>query len=307
MPTYDEGTRFHEGRASVRVGNHWGIIDELGNFVVPPGPFGWCRFREGVAAIRAKGKWGVIDRTGNFVVAPTYEYLESFYEGFAVFNRADGERVHYGFINKVGEEIISPVFQNAYHFSEGLAAAQVGQLWGYINTAGSFSITPRFESTGRTQNGKTEKKRAGYFVRGLAPVWTDKGYRFIDNTEKFVGNTPFDEAWSFKENRALVRFGGRFGFVDNTGEVTIRPQFTYASDFSEKLAVVREEEYRLGFVPPCGFIDESGNTVLSPRFYRAVSFEDGLCLVTTKDSIGYINKAGEFVWKGPLVEYGVLL
>ena len=46
--------------------------------------------------------------------------------------------------------------------------------------------------------------------------------------------------------------------------------------------------------------------VIEPAFFSAESFHDGWSLVTTKDSIGYINKLGEFVWQGPFVEYGVL-
>lgn len=43
--------------------------------------------------------------------------------------------------------------------------------------------------------------------------------------------------------------------------------------------------------------------VIEPRFYSAESFYNGLSLVTTQDSIGYIDKHGEFVWQGPFVEY----
>jgi hypothetical protein len=46
--------------------------------------------------------------------------------------------------------------------------------------------------------------------------------------------------------------------------------------------------------------------VIAPAFYSAESFHDGWSLVTTEDSIGYINELGEFVWQGPYVEYGVL-
>jgi hypothetical protein len=45
---------------------------------------------------------------------------------------------------------------------------------------------------------------------------------------------------------------------------------------------------------------------IRPKFYGAESFHDGLSLVTAKDTIGYIDRLGEFVWQGPFVEYGVL-
>jgi hypothetical protein len=116
----------------------------------------------------------------------------------------------------------------------------------------------------------------------------------------------FDEANSFREDRAVVQRRKRFGFIDAEGRMRIECRFTRARDFSEGLAKVSEEEWRVGFVPPCGFIDIAGNTVIEPAFYSAESFHDGLCLVTTEDSISYINRLGEFVWQGPYVEYGVL-
>jgi hypothetical protein len=30
-------------------------------------------------------------------------------------------------------------------------------------------------------------------------------------------------------------------------------------------------------------------------------FRSGLCMVTTEEEVGYINHAGEFVWRGPYV------
>ena len=91
------------------------------------------------------------------------------------------------------------------------------------------------------------------------------------------------------------------------GSKVIEPQFTFARDFSEGLARVTEKESQLGFSPPSGFIDPEGNMVIAVKFRSGNSFENGLCLVETEDSIGYINKMGEFVWQGPYVEYGVVI
>jgi hypothetical protein len=143
-------------------------------------------------------------------------------------------------------------------------------------------------------------------MSGLAPVWSGEGYRFIDTTGNFVIDGSFDEAGSFHEDRAVVLQRQRFGFVDINGGMAIECKFTLARDFSEGLARIEKEEPRVGFSPPSGFVDLRGDMVIEPMFYRSESFRDGLCLVTTEDSIGYINRSGEFVWKGPYVEYGTL-
>ncbi len=308
-PIFDEGTRFCEGVAAVAVKNRWGIINANGAFVVQPAWWGIGRFRGGLANVSVKGMWGIVDRTGNFVVKPKYDYLEPFKEERAVFRVGkfqERRSWRYGFLDKNGAEVIPAVFHDARAFSEGLAAAKVGNLWGYTARSGVFEITPRFDGTGSGK--RWPDTRAGYFVDGLAPVWAGQDYyRFIDTTGGFAFDGGFDDANSFSEGRAVVSLNQRYGFIDTAGGIAIECRFTLARDFSDGLARVEEQEPRTGFSPPSGFINLDGQMVIRPTFYSAESFCDGLSLVTTVDSIGYINKLGEFVWQGPLVGYGVLL
>jgi hypothetical protein len=243
------------------------------------------------------------------VLKPKYDYLESFREERAVFRLGGFHQRRtwrYGYLDKNGAEAIPPVFHNAYGFSEGLAAAQVGSLWGYIDPSGVFRITPRFDGTGIGK--RWPDTRAGYFVNGLAPIWSGQDYyRFIDAAGKFAFDNGFEDANSFCEGRAVVKLNTRYGFINTKGEIVIGCRFTLARDFSEGLASVQEKEPRVGFSPPSGFIDLHGQIVIEPTFHSAESFHDGLSLVTTEDSIGYINRLGEFVWQAPYVEYGVVL
>ena len=303
---FDEGTRFYEGLASVRVKRLWGVINANGEFVIQPTTQSWCHFQSGVASISVKGRWGIIDASGQFVVEPKYSFLRSFKEGFAVFRTGERESKRYGYVDSSGVEVIAAIFRNAQSFSEGLAAVRLGDLWGYIEPSGVFKITPRFEAN-RPGRHRVEETRPGHFVGGLAPVWSPGGYGFIDRKGEFAIPGRFDDADSFCDGLACFQFNGRFGFVDSTGGTAVRPRFTYARSFSEGLAAVREAEYRIGFVPPCGFIDREGTIVIEPRFHGTQDFEHGLSLVSTEDSIGYINGVGEYVWEGAFVDYGVLL
>jgi WG containing repeat len=304
-PIFDEGTRFYEELAAVRVENRWGVINASGDFVIQPRPWAWCRFREGLASISVKGKWGIIDRNGNFVVEPRYDYLEPFREGVAAFKIGEGEKARYGFLDKSGTDVIPAKFHDAKGFSEGLAAVKVANLWGYILPSGIFQITPRFDGTGSGK--RWPDTRAGYFVNRMAPVWSGPDrYRFIDTTGCFAFEGGFDDATSFCENRAVVGMSKRYGFIGLEGRIVIECRFTLARDFSEGLARVQEIEPRVGFSPLSGFINVEGQMVIQPKFYSADSFRNGLSLVTTQDSIGYINMLGEFVWQGPFVEHGTL-
>lgn len=307
-PIFDDGTRFYEGLAVVAIKGRWGVIGSSGNFVVQPISWGWGRFHDGLANVSVKGVWGIADATGKFVLKPKYDYLEPFREERAVFRVGklqERRRWRYGYLDKNGAEVIPPVFHSASGFSEGLAAARVGNLWGYIGPSGVFKITPRFEGT-RQGRLRLEDTKAGYFRNGLAPVWSGEGYGFIDTAGTLVIKGGYDEAEDFCEGRAVVGHGKRFGFVDTHGKMAIECRFTLARGFSEGLARVEEKESRTGFSPPSGFINPDGQMVIPPMFYSAESFRDGLSLVTTEDSIGYINQLGDFVWQGPYVDYGVL-
>jgi hypothetical protein len=262
--------------------------------------------QNGLAPLATKeGKWGVIDKTGNFVVQPIYDSIGPFENGRALVRTGKGREARFGFIDQAGAEVMPLQFHKARHFSEGLAAVKVGHLWGYILPSGIFQITPRFDGVGNAK--RYPDKRAGAFKQGLALVWAGQDYyKFIDTSGSFAFENGFDDANSFNEGRALIKRGNRFGYIDEDGRTVIECKFCLAWDFSESLARVEAKESRSEFSPPTGFIDNEGNMVIPPQFYSANDFVNGLSLVSTDDTIGYINKSGEFVWEGPFVDFGVV-
>jgi|GEM_PF-2571262 hypothetical protein len=321
-PTFDEGSEFYEGLASVKVGRHWGFIDSSGRFVIPPSLSGWGKFHEGLATIPTgrKNLSAVIDQAGNVVIPPKYPYVGRFRDGLALFRNGPGdETTRFGFIDRSGTEVIPAVFHRAKSFSEGMAAVRVGRLWGYIGTNGVFTITPRFDAI-RNGPKRSERTQIGGFCEGLAVAWGGNGYGFIDKAGNFVTRSDFEEAEDFREGRARVKSAPRkrFGYIDRFGSVVIDACFPSASSyFSEGLASVKEKEDRpdyskgvasvkLDQMAPWGFIDVDGKMLIAPRFFSTQNFQGGICLVQTEKTIGYINKNGAYIWEGPYVEYGIV-
>jgi hypothetical protein len=142
----------------------------------------------------------------------------------------------YGYLDKNGAEAVPAVFHYACSFSESLAAAKVGNLRGYIDPSGLFKITPRFEGT-RREPSRLEETKAGYFVNGLAPVWSGHGDGFLDTAGKFVIEGGFDEAMnlhgqmvieplfyspgSFQDGLCLVETEDSIGYINKTGRVRL--------------------------------------------------------------------------------------
>ncbi len=87
-----------------------------------------------------------------------------------------------------------------------------------------------------------------------------------------------------------IKQNDKYGYIDKTGKIVIKPKFDNVWIFSEGLASV---EIDLKY----GYIDKTGKIVIKPKFDNAYIFSEGLACVEIDDKEGYINKTGNYVWK----------
>ena len=87
----------------------------------------------------------------------------------------------------------------------------------------------------------------------------------------------------FSEGLAAVSVGGRFGYVDERGEIVIEPKFDLAGEFLHGLAEVLVGD-------KAGIIDRKGAFVIPPMFRRAIPLT-GDVVVAIEDSkrSGYLD------------------
>ncbi|HZN59431.1 MAG TPA: WG repeat-containing protein [Planctomycetota bacterium] len=288
----------------VMSGDKQGLIDTLGRVVVEP-EFDWTSSSsEGRAKVARNGLSGYVDGTGRMVIEPKWQSAYSFVDGLArvetdvkyghnrevgTYREGPGKN---GWIDRDGNVVITPQYADVRLFSEGYAWVSDGKQWGVIDRSGRFRVDPRFQQAPE-----------GNFSSGLCPVWlsvaTGKKNKsedlvgYIDTSGVTVIPAQFAAAASFSEGEAAVMKGGKVGFIDRSGNMTIVPRFERGRDgrlprFTEGLAAVNlEGRY--------GFVDPSGKLVIEPQFESADEFHDGLALVVSGDKIGYIDKAGRMV------------
>ncbi|MBN9657722.1 MAG: WG repeat-containing protein [Acidobacteria bacterium] len=103
----------------------------------------------------------------------------------------------------------------------------------------------------------------------LFKIYRAGKFGFMDNHGNVVIEPRFDEARDFFHGRAAVHWKGKVGFVNEQGQMAIPARFDDARDFLEELAPVR-----LGRL--WGYIDTNGTMVIQPQFQAAAEFREGL-------------------------------
>jgi len=319
-PRFDQVGRFSEGLAPVRVGRQWGFVDRFGRVAIAPRFEEVGSFRGGLAVVIEGERSGVIDTLGYFVLRPRFERVVAF-DSIFFDNRAvialEGKK---GYACRAGTIAVPPLYRDASRFSEGLAAVEMVAGHGYIDTTGRVVIAPRFEF-------------AAPFDRGLALVRQGGMCGFIDRTGSYVVEPRFDEAGSFSgADIAPVRRGRSFGWINRSGRWiesaffelqriddslrlaksdgrigivngatgNLLRSFAWGSlgVFSEGLASARNSGTRYGF------IDLEGTLVIATRFDQVDRFRHGLCRVAAADTLGYVDRAGRWLWRGFFPGYG---
>jgi WG repeat protein len=107
-----------------------------------------------------------------------------------------------------------------------------------------------------------------------------------------------------------IQQGGKWGYINRSGEVVIKPQFDSANPFADGLALVRRPPYKKPLKPGekepelidgYGFIDPTGKVVIkleSPLHINGEGFSEGLTKYWTWDPAlgnvyGYIDTTGK--------------
>lgn len=299
-PVYQEGLTFYNGYASVQLADRWGTINTNGEMVIQPTFSGPLTFKEGLSTfIGNDGKRGVVDTVGKVVLPPRWGTISHFSGGLACVRDRDTSQNNalYGFIDRSGYPVIPPFFEDARGFSEGFAAVKMNGKWGYITPNGSTAISMEFVC---------QRGMAGPFRQGRARVAKDGKWGHINKEGQFVTEPRFDMAYEFSEGLASVELNKRQGYVSLSGDLVIPPIFLHTDSFSCGLGKVNtgmgEAHKSIADACETGFINKRGEFEIQPRFFAAGRFQHGCCPVEMEKKIGYIDRTGEFIWTGALIE-----
>lgn len=146
----------------------------------------------------------------------------------------------------------------------------------------------------------------GSSAPALFLIWDERGkYGFIDATGRVRIKPQFDGALPFSEGLAAVSLDKKWGFIDSTGKVVVPLKYFAVSRFADGVAAITIKE---GDSRPCGYIDHAGEFAIKPQTkFACRDFKEGFALVGVYDESagedfdGYMNKKGELAIGGGYV------
>lgn len=121
---------------------------------------------------------------------------------------------------------------------------------------------------------KDEKGKWGYKLKTSNKIVIPAKYDFICQTD-------------FHEGLAYVKLGGRYGFINKTGEEVIQLKYEGSDVFNNGYAWVKLDG-------KWGFIDKNGKEITRFKYDHAFYFmSNGLCRVNLNGKYGYIDTTGK--------------
>ena len=205
-------------------------------------------------------KWGYANKNGDIKINCQYEEAMDFRYKVAfvkLLKESNGTSYYYWTrINTKGKPVSDleitvtgecPVQQ--FSSDTKLARIMLSGKYGYINTKGKIKIDTIYDN-------------AGMFIDGVARVQEGGNVYFINSKGKQVSDN-YQNARDMVEERAAVqqRDSGKWGFVNNKGELVIKTSWDEVSDFYNGYAAVRQGE-------TYGVIDSKGNVVVKVGLFK---------------------------------------
>lgn len=262
----------------------------------------------GYISVNDGGKWLVLDEKGTAVTSG-YSYVGLIND--------DGKGMFVGNIDTRildGNEIPRARFpfepQEAGYYNEncGLIPVRIGEVWSYLNVesgawlaegytaAGSFYgeeavacrgtqwVLVNVSGTEKVLDTLTDVKLDLYgchLQNGviLAKSAEDGKYHIYDESFSMVGSFAADDIDLCIDSTGIAfAQNGKWGFVNNKGEVLVEPQYARAKSFANGYAAVCDDNGLWGF------IDDDYKLVIDYAFADAFYFTASeTCMVSTKD------------------------
>lgn len=192
------------------------------------------------ASFQFHNKFGIINFDTNNVIIPQWDGLTFVAKNCLKYK--NGEL--YGLINCDGVELSPGKWYDISKASDNVMVAAIKEkeensskysyTYYLVNTEGK-TLTPAYNSLGKNEPSTSTSVSlvAPTFSSGLIRVQSSDGkWGFVDNSGEVIVPISYSGASEFSNDLAAVK-DGRWGYINTSGEFIIAPQFATALDFNE--------------------------------------------------------------------------
>lgn len=180
----------------------------------------------------------------------------------------------FGFIDADAKTIIPLTFDAVTPFYEGLSVVTKNDSVFFINKENTNPFDQFFTD-------------AYVFNSGIAAVKHGNKWCFINRQGQIISPI-YDEINEISDNFYTVKLNGKYGALNNFGQVIIEPKFEQLGDFKNGFAYYRSEN-KSGFVSKDGYVHKAEFDWLSD--FGA----DKIAVVKIGNSYGLINSTGKII------------
>ena len=292
-PQYEAATPYNGGLSIIKTGTGFGLLNKLGEEVIP------AKFDKiedcgcGVFAIKQAKGYALVNRAGKRIDKGKVTRIIPFgceNDRLPVYR---GKTL--GFIDSKGSDATAFEFEDAQPFFHGAAPAkkQDEAFWKIIDKSGKPSNAERFEmlypfvdgfGVGMKKNATGESKYGVVDSAGNTIV----PFQYARITGSFSGEFVACAAYDPYEieSKGLPENANTWFIFDRKGEKVGETHNTLWDDFSEGLIVASKGE-------KFGFMDASGKMEIPFQYDWACGFKNGLAWVGKEGKFGFIDRQGK--------------
>jgi len=276
-------------------------------------------FLDDIAGFKCKsnGKYGFLDLNGNKITACDYDGFGGFYNGMARVDKKIDGKTKQGYIDKKGNIVLPVAYETVGNFSDGWGIIKKDSNYFFVDHNGNIKDAPRrydelydFKSgyakaavKGKNNNPNTyyyinkdlkeefvlSAKEAYGFWDDVAVVKRDKEYELMNKKGEIFKSLGNIDALKFSvEGLLAVRNNGKWGYLNNKGDIVIAPKYDSCDVFKYGFARVRMGS-------KWGIIDRTGTQIIESKYENIFPGENGIFIFYENGAWGVIDKTGKIL------------
>lgn len=209
-----------------------------------------------------------------------YDKLSDF-KGNILKSEVDGK---YGFINKEGQEVVPTIYDDVKISSQGnYVILSLKENSCMVNSDGKEICQLKYDTIDSVNE-----------EIGLAKVYRNNYYGFIDTKGNEVIPLKYCYAWEFINGYAEVKVSGQHGLINAKGEEVVPLQYNYVGDYSIYSCV----NFDLGIISigdgkRFGIYDLfNRKELIAPKYSSCGKYSDGWLAVKSRGKWGFVDLEG---------------